>query len=484
MVPNNKQTIRSQGSEHRANPCETFFIAFSKLIHTVGLHQDNNALVTRGAHVFIRAMEELTDNKNELTIEVRRGRFYVQKNRLLNRRETTSVIFNLLNSFEKLGLNGLCFSLKTGEPPIEQVLTFARLFKQAGEENEPVAWLTLALKEKGYTWAAIVETQEEPNSAPGYEEKETAQRIHSYAYNAIQEVTDKIAAGKQVGLRKSTRVVQSLADLVIADDPVLMGLCTIRDYDNYTYTHSVNVSILSMCLGQQIGLSRQSLVRLGICGLFHDLGKIDIAIDIINKPGKLTRDEFKEVQKHSLNSVRQILKLQTLRSVKAQFILPPFEHHLKYDLSGYPAVNWQKPISLFGRILAITDVYDALSSKRVYRPTVLSSDRALGIMLEKSGKDFDPVLLKWFINMLGIYPVGTLLELDDGSIGLVMKSAKDPDPYRPDIMLLKHNGRDGFKKGPVVKLTERDPHTGSYTRNILRSHHPSSIGIQPAEFLI
>ena len=201
-----------------------------------------------------------------------------------------------------------------------------------------------------------------------------------------------------------------MVDLVMEDEPILLGLSTIRDYDDYTFTHSVNVAILSMCLGQRMGLSRTSLHRLGVCGLFHDLGKLDIPIEIIHQPGKLNQREFEEIKKHTIHSVAQIIKLEAPHDLKAKILLPPFEHHLKYDLSGYPKTNRKKPLGLFGRIIAIADVFDAITSPRVYRHVAFTPDQALNTMLDGSGTEFDPILLKIFINMLGVYPIGSLLE--------------------------------------------------------------------------
>jgi HD-GYP domain-containing protein (c-di-GMP phosphodiesterase class II) len=261
-------------------------------------------------------------------------------------------------------------------------------------------------------------------------------------------------------------------------------MSTIRDYDDYTFTHSVNVGILSLLLGKRIGLSRMSLEELGICGLLHDLGKVEISLEILNKPGKLTDQEFEEMQKHPLWSVRQIVRLQTPRDLKVKIFLPAFEHHLKYDLSGYPRTHREKNVSLFGRILAIVDVFDAITSPRIYRPTALSPDRALGVMWDGSGKDFDPILLKVFINMLGAYPVGTLLQLDTEEMGLVLDSPEDSDRTRPRVRLLVADGQGGFKKGKVVNLAERDPHTGSFQRTIIRTLNASVYRIQPMEFIL
>ncbi|PKN03881.1 MAG: hypothetical protein CVU74_09760 [Deltaproteobacteria bacterium HGW-Deltaproteobacteria-9] len=162
----------------------------------------------------------------------------------------------------------------------------------------------------------------------------------------------------------------------------------------------------------------------------------------------------------------------------------PFEHHLKYDLSGYPQTNRKKPISLFGRILTITDIFDAMTSARIYRPVAFSPDRVLSMMLEGAGTEFDPLILKIFIQMLGLYPVGTLLLLDTGEMGLVMGAPGDTEVGRPRIVLLKEVGNGEFRKGEVVNLSETDPQTGAFQRNIDRSLHPSSFGIQPADFLV
>jgi HD-GYP domain-containing protein (c-di-GMP phosphodiesterase class II) len=257
-----------------------------------------------------------------------------------------------------------------------------------------------------------------------------------------------------------------------------------RDYDDYTYTHSVNVAILSLCLGKRIGLSRISLSHLAICGLVHDLGKLDIPKKVLNKPGKLTDEEFKVIQMHPIKSVNQIIKLRAPTDLKAKILLPPFEHHLKYDLSGYPRVHNKKSVSLFGRIITIADVFDALTSPRIYRPAAVSPDRALDIMLKGSGKDFDPILLKVFINMLGVYPVGTLLRLDSGEFGIVVNRPRNGQPGRPVIVLLMSDDNGKFKKGNSVDLSEKDPKKDSFKRNILKSLHPATFGIQPADFIL
>jgi HD-GYP domain-containing protein (c-di-GMP phosphodiesterase class II) len=238
---------------------------------------------------------------------------------------------------------------------------------------------------------------------------------------------------------------------------------------------------LSMCLGKNIGLDHTALEKLGLCGLFHDLGKVAVSKQIINKKGRLNEDEYAEVRKHPVYSARLILKIQARRDRKVKILMAPFEHHMGVDRSGYPRIKTNRSISLFSRIVTIADVYDAITSPRVYRPYTLSPDRALGYMLEKSGTVFDPVLLKVFINMLGAYPVGTLLELSSGEMGLVIGPSANRS--RPIVQLLVSRADGMVEKGPVVDLSEKHVRTGNYCREISATMHPADLGIQAYEFL-
>jgi hypothetical protein len=157
---------------------------------------------------------------------------------------------------------------------------------------------------------------------------------------------------------------------------------------------------------------------------------------------------------------------------------------LKYDLSGYPKTNRKKPVSLFGRIITIADVFDAITSPRGYRDMAFTPDQALSMMLDGAGTHFDPILFKIFINMLGVYPIGSLLELDTGELALVMDNETALDETRPLVVLLEEKGNGGYARAGVADLAERDTQSGAFLRTIVKSIHPSTLGIQPAEFLI
>jgi HD-GYP domain-containing protein (c-di-GMP phosphodiesterase class II) len=471
---------------------EDFLKTFSRLVYMVKIHQATNSLLIESIDDFKKVVDRLLVEDDKVVVQVSRGNIFLQNEKVIHRRENSQLINNMLRYFESRDLHGLCFYYSIQEAPAEEIISFSRLMNDSEQHKEPLQWFIEQLENLGIAWVDIAHEPDtllmEQISDTDTLDREKLQKVKAkesyfYALNSVREVAEKITTQKKVGVRKALRVIQNMVDLVMEDESIVLGLSTIRDYDDYTFTHSINVAILSMCLGRRIGISRMSLNRLGICGLFHDLGKLDIPVEIIRLPRKLSEREFEVIKKHTIYSVAQIIKLQAARDLKSKILLPPFEHHMKYDLSGYPQTPRKKSVSLFGRILTIADVFDAITSPRNYRISAFTQDQALGYMLAHSGTDFDPILVKMFINMLGVYPVGSLLELDTGELALVIDAGKTIDKTRPTVMLLARGGKGGYIKTGETDLNERDPDSGAFLRNIVKSLHPSTHGIQPVEYL-
>lgn len=462
---------------------ETLLKTFYWLLQTVKIHQDNNKVLLETAREFIGSVVLSCADDPHITIEVFGGRFYVREKKLIYMIESFDLVHGMLHFFESRGLRGLRLYPAVADSPIEQLFAFARTLNQADRQENPLAWIAQKLEDDTFSWVEIVHSPQELPEGE-LEHRERAKKTYFYALAAVKDIGQKLSAKRPVGIRKAKRLMQNLVDLVAEDESLLLGMSTIRDFDDYTYTHSVNVAVLSLCLGKRLGLSPTTLEQLGICGLFHDLGKTEISREILFKTEKLSSQEFEEIEKHPVKSVSHIIKLRTDEDLQARIIPPIFEHHLKYDLSGYPRHHREKPQSLFGRILTIADVFDAMTSARIYRTTPFSPDQALGMMMEGAGQEFDPILLKVFVNMLGVFPTGTLLALDTGEMGLVMENAGEGMMARPRILILVPDEKGGFRKGKTASLAERDPHTGAFCRNIVKTFHPASYGIQPAEFLV
>jgi HD-GYP domain-containing protein (c-di-GMP phosphodiesterase class II) len=481
---------------------EALLANFYRLIQAVKIHTATNPIVVQSLRDFIETLHQLASEESRLTMRIQDGRLFFQEEKMSHRPENANLIAKVITYFETRRLPGLSLSTTLPLDQHDALLVFATWLNAAEGQDHPQQWLERQIQERKFDWVEILHEAPStaqaderesnaapPSSVPDRSRPENA-RIESgkNAYvgslTALKEISAHLTSSRPTGARKALRTVQTMVDVILEDETVLLGLSTIRDFDDYTYVHSVNVGILAMILGARIGLSRDALEMIGICGLFHDLGKIEIPLDIIQKPGKLTPNEFEAVQKHVLNSVRLILKLKAPRDLKSKIIIAPFEHHLKYDLSGYPRTHLKKPLSLYGRIISIADVYDALTSPRIYRSKEISPHQALAIMARGAGTDFDPILLKVFIKMVGIYPIGTLLKLDSGEIGLVTDSSQESDLLRPRVVLLEPVGSHKFKRGHTVSLSEKNIASSAYKRNIVASFHPCLYGIQPVQYLM
>jgi len=428
---------------------------------------------------FLDAGRELLTRENEFTVETRQGQLYIRGRKLVMRRHTAALLDTLLDHFENLELSGLRFGtgLNAVSPP--EACRFAQCLRDAGPRPDSPAWIRAFLAGESIDWVHIMTGADAGSDVSRAEKTALAHQLYSSACNSVRETVRRIAAGHPAGMRRSLRAVQDIIDFVMRDQAVMLGLCTIHDPGDRLYIHSVNVGITSICLGHQIGLSRNDLVRLGMAALFHDLGKIDIAPGILEKPGPLDTDEAEAVRRHPLDSVRRILNLKAPSDLVDRIILPAFEHHRKYDLSGYPPGIRVRPVRLFGRIIAICDVYDALTAPRVYRPRPLSPDRAVGVLLDHAGTEFDPVLIKWFVHMMGVFPVGTLVRLDTGEMGLICEGGDPRNGQTPQVLLLHPVAGGRYTTGDIVDLGRRDA-SGQPLRIIRETGHPSEIGIQPA----
>ncbi|MFO7605652.1 MAG: HD-GYP domain-containing protein [Desulfurivibrionaceae bacterium] len=474
---------------------QQLLIALNSLLRTVRIHDDTNRQAVECAANFVDAVSAICGRGGEeFILQISNGRFFLDDEKILHGRNAETLIQVMLDYFGERKLSGFIFSpdIYTSNHP--DILLFARMVNQAAEQKDPAPWLKKVLDEKDFSWVEPFEPEQatggpeaverEAGDAASGEEarRDHARKIYSYGLDNLKEVARKLAGGQRAGIKKSVRLVQNLVNILDDDAPVMLGLSTLRIYDDETYSHSVNVALLAMCIGRKIGLSRGALEKLGLAALFHDLGKVSIPQAITKKPNGLTRREKVIMRSHPLHSVRQILMLRAPHSRKAQIVLPAFEHHMKFDLTGYPkASSWH--ISLFGRIITIADVFDAITSPRVYRKSFLSPDRALGFMIQLAGKDFDPIILKVFINMLGLYPPGTVVELDSDELGLVIETPATNRKGLPVILLLKGDADKGYRKGEIVDLAERSPDSGQYLRKIVNTAHPAAYNIQPVQFI-
>ena len=397
-----------------------FLRALYHMINTVRMYQDNNQLVQTSVSSFQNILNELTIS-GDISLHLYRGRFHLGGEKLPYRRDAAFVVYNMVEVFSKRGIGSVNFLKSSRDTMPENIMSFIRIFNDAVRHDNPYHWLEQKLNEQDFSWIQIFPRHDEDatidSESPEGKRYEKARKNYFLAIEAVREVANKVSQG-MVGIRKSRRLAQNLVDMIHEDASLMIGLTTIRDYDNYLYAHSVNVALLATCLGRHIELSDISLEHLTICGLFHDLGKVDVPKKVLLKHGSLTEEEWDLLKAHPTMGVRKILMLNANPFLRSRIILGPFEHHMNLDMTGYPRTQFMGHLSLMGKILHIADVYEALTAETVYRPKSFPPDEALRKMWGEAGKIFDTILLKRFIHMMGIYPIGSVVELSDGSIGL------------------------------------------------------------------
>ena len=229
-------------------------------------------------------------------------------------------------------------------------------------------------------------------------------------------------------------------------DSDILKLATLKRYSLETYTHMLNVSIIAMHFSSRLGFDKEEVLNIGIAALFHDIGKLYISRKVLNKKDKLVEQEFNQIKSHTLLGAEMMLKY--VDSLGQLPVVVTFEHHLKYDLSGYPRIAFAKKPHIVSLIVSICDVYDALSQRRVYKQDY-SPDLVYNIMNKDKGSAFEPELLDRFFRIIGVWPPGAIVSLDNGMVALV-RQENESDIFRPKIEIIAPQQDRG-----LIDLSER-----------------------------
>jgi putative nucleotidyltransferase with HDIG domain len=304
-----------------------------------------------------------------------------------------------------------------------------------------------------------------------------AQRVYSAAVETAETLWNAAKAGDQPDPGAAKKIIDGLARLVTQDRTSLMALTALKKYDNYTFTHMVNVSALAMAQARSLNIDGPLLREFGFAALMHDIGKVHTPLEVLNKPDKLTKDEFSVMKRHVIDGahiLRRTPEMPALAPIVA------FEHHLKQDLSGYPENIGSRQLNLCTMIVSIADVFDALRSNRPYRQG-LATARIRSLMGEQGNPAFNQVLLKRFVNLMGLFPVGNLVRLSGDEIAVV--TAEHPlDPFRPQVKIL--TDRTGaLVEDPLLANTWERDSRGEHPYAVVEAVDPESVGIDPLKYL-
>ncbi|MEQ9399257.1 MAG: HD-GYP domain-containing protein [Longimicrobiales bacterium] len=322
---------------------------------------------------------------------------------------------------------------------------------------------------------------------PGEQSEEAltaAKRTYAQSVQVAKDVLGDVRLGKAVNVRQVKRAVQGIVDQVLANENSMITMTTLRDFDEYTFTHCVNVSIFSVIVGQRLGLEKIHLYELGLGALFHDIGKQRIDHEIINKPGGLTDEEWQELKEHTTEGLLQLFRMHGFADVPYRQMLMAYEHHMKVDLTGYPRNTRDREPTLFSRIVAVADAFDAGTSVRSYQYNPWPPDAVLKEMRDNPKRGFDPLLVKALITATGVYPIGTLCILDSHELAVVSEVNKDPDLlHRPKVRIISDPMGVPLTEPVTLDLALSDPATGRPARQIIKTTDPQKYGIRVSDYL-
>ncbi len=300
--------------------------------------------------------------------------------------------------------------------------------------------------------------------------------LYEDAARSAEGLYENTKAEGRPDLMAARRTVEGLAESVAQNRTALVALTAMKNYDNYTFTHMVNVSILAMAQARALGIDGHRLREFGLSALMHDIGKVRTPLEILQKASRLTDDEFDIMKRHVVDGA-EILRQTPEMPVMAPTVA--FEHHLRVDGTGYPDVK-RPSLNLATMLTGIADVYDAMRSQRAYQQA-FPTDRILAVMRRNDGQQFDQHLVRRFVQLIGIYPPGTLVRLSTNEVAVVLQ-VHAPDPHRPRVQILRDAEGRAVPSEPTLHLWET-AEGDTEDVHVTAPLDPDELGIDPLEYL-
>jgi HD-GYP domain-containing protein (c-di-GMP phosphodiesterase class II) len=449
------------------------------VIKNAKLYEANNEMFREQAGHLFELIDKFLTEKGEASLQVRQSALFFNGIRFRFVLATYPIYKFILEEFRARSVSLISFLPGL---TVDELLRFIIPFsKRDKKESEPFRKLMADLDQAGVSHVVL-------RTAVGTETFASAHgdtaRMFFLGIIHLKEAFEREKKAEGLPVNTTRRLMQSIFNHIVDDESFLIGLTNLKNYDEYTLNHSVNVCVLALALGRRLGLSRGELVELGIAAFFHDLGKLETPLDILNKPATLSQEEREIVEQHPHQGAEKLVHLKEFRFLPIRAIHVALEHHIREDLSGYPSRLKKENVNLFSKIVKVVDYFDALTTRRVYRKKAFTRTEALGLMLEQSGTEFNPGILKAFVNLMGVYPIGSMVALSTGEVGIV--ADVNPDSkfmLRPKVKLIA--ARDGsLVDGDIVDLSERNPETGRFPRTIVKVLDPTAYGIEVSDYFL
>ncbi|NNM34187.1 MAG: HD domain-containing protein [Gemmatimonadetes bacterium] len=456
--------------------------SFYAAMRALKLYPLENVTVQQALQDLHRRAGVVVAREGALELRVVGDFFFINETRLRLDLSNFSVFGGFARQLHGHGVGG--FAILQGFAPSEWVPLLALLLRDP-EGDDPFDAFSARFAASPIQHIEVLPAHDAPNESEDEESMEAAKVTYAKSVKVAKDVLHDVRLGRAVNVRKMKRAVQGIVDQVLANEPSIITMTTLRDFDEYTFTHSVNVSIFSVVIGQRLGLSRLQLYELGLCALFHDVGKMRIDPQILNATGTLTDAQWERMQDHPVEGLLVLFEMKGFVDVPYRQMLAAYEHHMKVDVTGYPKNRRPRQPGLFSRIVAVADAFDAGTSVRSYQYKPGSPNDVLKEMRDNPARGFDPILVRALINATGVFPVGTLVILDSLELAVVARSNPDSAHlHQPVVRVISDAMGNPLPQPLALDLSMADPDTGVPARTIIKTTDPEKYGIKVADFLL
>ena len=427
----------------------TFIQSLRRLMRQVGLYPEQHPLTVEALTAAVEAGDEVMadDGADEFVITILDSAFYHNRTAMPH---TSLEQHDVLREMQDRGINSVRVMKPLSGSDLYDLASFI-----VGVADDLPAEGTVRLNDSTLTLADVAET---PLSG--------LRGSYRSSLDALRTVTGSMMVGGGFELTTVVEAVESLFESTVSNSSAALLLSTVKSHDQYTYYHSVNACMLALATGRMLGIDKEDLISIGVGAVLHDIGKVTVSPGVLNYPGRLDKEQWREITYHPQEGALAIMAAGGDRHQIAATVA--LEHHARFDGGGYPGLSRTRKPHVYSRMVSVVDVYDALTTRRAYRRAE-TPNQALQVILKDAGSHFDPDVVRIFIGMMGIYPPGSLLELEDGMKALVVARV-DPGEPLAGLLVADSVGHELVEPVPV----EIDP--GRVTRQLLPSH----LGIDPA----
>ncbi len=473
-----QQQSRTLGGQLEQRLLTAFFVAYK----TARIIDENNRTFIRQYQTFYKLLTEVSKDSGTVAIKTVSGRYFVNERMVRFDDTGLSGALAVVREWKAIGLGGVVLGEGIEEGDTGRLFKFMSDIKP-GSDN--IDELSARLKTNKLAHIRLLSAREvnaEHSSTAEEVRREfrSAARANFFrAMSVVEETVAGLSENKEVNVSKTKRVVHTLIDHIVRDESSLIELTAIRDFDDYTYAHSVNVCVYALTMGVRLGIDRARLAQLGFAAIFHDAGKVKLSTDLIRKPDNFDEDDWLQMQRHPLLGAKTIMRSLKLDVHTARAARGAFEHHISSDNSGYPRLpDRLRPLNLFSRIISIVDSFDALTSGRIYIKKAIPADEVLRKLHFQMHAKFDPFLLKIFTDVVGIYPAGSLVLLSTDEVALILTNS-DTDRARPYVKII------GNQHGPLSEPEWADLSLPEESgRTVVRLIDPERYGLNTRELIL